>query len=85
MSTNVLATTIAQMPAVRHSDAEACNILFRQLQKDFPLYSVILAAATPDGTCLLHPSHSNRAASVLQIENTSRMRLRPSTFRLGNT
>ena len=48
-STNVLLTTIAQMPAVRHSDAEACNIFFRQLQKDFPLYSVILAAATPDG------------------------------------
>ncbi len=49
-STKVMLTTISQIPAVRHLDAKRCNSLFRQLQKGFPVYSVILAAATPDGS-----------------------------------
>ena len=48
-STKVLLTTLAQSPALQQTDAKACNQLFQELNQRFPLYSAILAAATPDG------------------------------------
>ena len=48
-STKVLLTTLAQSPALQHTDAKACNQLFEELNQRFPLYSAILAAATPNG------------------------------------
>jgi HAMP domain-containing protein len=48
-STKVLLTTLAELPAVQHRDAKACRKLFADLNRRFPLYSAVLAAATPDG------------------------------------
>ena len=48
-STKVLLAIVAQLPPVQHLDAAACNRLFRELQDQFPIYSAVLAAATPDG------------------------------------
>ena len=48
-STRVLLTTLAQSPALQRTDAKACNQLFQELYRRFPLYSAILAATTPDG------------------------------------
>jgi PAS domain S-box-containing protein len=48
-STKVLLTVLAQSPAVQHLDASGCNQLFQELQDRFPLYSAVLAVATPDG------------------------------------
>jgi signal transduction histidine kinase/ActR/RegA family two-component response regulator len=49
ISTKVLLTTLAQSPALQHTDPKASNQLFEELNQRFPLYSAILAAATPDG------------------------------------
>jgi len=48
-STKVLLNTLAELPAVQHLDAKACNKLFVELNRRFPLYSAVVAAATPDG------------------------------------
>jgi signal transduction histidine kinase/ActR/RegA family two-component response regulator/HAMP domain-containing protein len=48
-STKVLLTTLADTPALQQIDARACNRLFVELNQRFPVYSAILAAATPDG------------------------------------
>jgi PAS domain-containing protein len=48
-STKAMLTVLARTPAVQHLDAKACNRLFAELEHRFPLYSAVLAAATPDG------------------------------------
>ena len=42
-------TVLARTPVVQHLDAKACNRLFAELEHRLPLYSAVLAAATPDG------------------------------------
>ncbi len=46
--TELLLSTLAQLPEVQKSDVKACNRLFVNLHKQYPAYSTI-AAATPDG------------------------------------
>jgi PAS domain S-box-containing protein len=41
-------STLAQLHVVQSMDARACSALFRDLQRQYPFYSVILAV-TPDG------------------------------------
>ena len=48
-STKILLTTLSHSHAVQAIDAKACNRLFAELNRRFPLYSAVLAAATPDG------------------------------------
>ncbi|MHC1729596.1 MAG: ATP-binding protein [Syntrophobacteraceae bacterium] len=48
MGVKLMLSTLAQLPEVQKMDVGACNLLFYELQKRHPFYSVI-AAATPDG------------------------------------
>ncbi len=47
-ATETMLNLLAQLPAVRNLDVQECNHLFADIQRRFPMYSVILAV-TPDG------------------------------------
>jgi PAS domain S-box-containing protein len=49
ITTKTLLTTLAQTRAVRQMDVRSCNHLFVELRDRLPVYSAVLAAATPDG------------------------------------
>ncbi len=48
IGTEIMLSTLAQLPEVQKLDATACNELFSELNKRHPYYSIILAA-TSDG------------------------------------
>jgi diguanylate cyclase (GGDEF)-like protein len=49
LSTKVLLSVLAQSPAIQRLNVEASNQLLQKIEQHFPLYSTILATATPDG------------------------------------
>ena len=48
ITTRTMLATLARLPVVQRLDGKACSALFRELNSQYPFYTVILAV-TPDG------------------------------------